>query len=1107
MFEAKSYKWYFENGCEIVPLKKPYDKRNDYSLTLLDIQADFSDFLAEEKNIISSDKLAKEEENGFNLQKKQFIQKETKKKSTIEREKYVYEIDYLWAYMEWHYSFEDEIKVQKNLIKDINKLKKVPKLFVSAHIIDGIINEMPKNENLCILKYTTYPNFYKKYNNELDILSKKSNNSIYNVCNYIYEVCDIADKSLTFANSPIINTTVKNVLSITKSGKKREDFNEENEKEEIEEDEIWQIYLSKTLKSINDQWLLICINDELKKIINNSGDIYFKMFNKYIKEYNEFITNHNYNITSNDKETSGNGNNSTHMSNSNMFKNEDKNNFFELNSHNNNLNLEKLKKYKINLIFSENKDINHIIYKLCTSLGRLNDVVLCTTNKTYNILMNDVDGTLAICLKSFFSKYYMSSDIENKIYSQEMENGTCNLKKMNSTSFNDDLIKTLSIMGLCKEKIILSEKATIFNNIELFYSYYLLVHSEALYRQSEGCKLVKEGLTYSEKETNEIDDGVIYISKKGIFENLQFSNEEICSYLMHMQKYSKNNMIYIKNKGFRYIKSEIIYEFLIKMMELISINDNLYEYQYVENPNKISNNNNNGELFDKYRSDLYKGLKKRHGITFLNIMKLIYDNIDDFNFLSTNKIGLEKYIILQLCWKCFDIENIHFEYFNIYYNYYFFYEYLNKGSSELTFESMLENYFVFLNNDEYIDETIVFLNLFKLHNIMSLNIIRSSGKVTIHSENLFTFDMDMFTYIKYVDENFQNFNSNLMDKIIQSFIKSYQFFLDYGYDRECVKKNVSNVFEGENSNTNSKETNEKDNFVDNGTENTIYKDRVLFRNNVILNVNNINHICNDNLMFEYFVVVKYFYSENSFSLLEKKIKKTVSMLNGTYNANQGGQNVHGHENYELSEKFENFSSSHLDNLADYDIHKKYNSNYSKSVKHNYCLNYKIFKYQTNSFPHIRLNNNYNDLLISVFTPLSLHCSIFRENVIYNKKNNSFQLIPSFLLKNNLRSCLTVLFALKNSYYSQEFYPFLNPLLNNKDMIGTIAVPPLRHCRTKFMEKENPKNVELFETENIISSTLNNTIKQCSNHAPSNKKITEKLWKLYNCNLPINNFNL
>ncbi|SBS94646.1 conserved Plasmodium protein, unknown function, partial [Plasmodium ovale curtisi] len=286
---------------------------------------------------------------------KNIMKKETKKKSTIEREKYVYEIDYLWAYMEWHYSFEDEIKVQKNLIKDINKLKKVPKLFVSAHIIDGIINEMPKNENLCILKYTTYPNFYKKYNNELDILSKKSNNSIYNVCNYIYEVCDIADKSLTFANSPIINTTVKNVLSITKSGKKREDFNEENEKEEIEEDEIWQIYLSKTLKSINDQWLLICINDELKKIINNSGDIYFKMFNKYIKEYNEFITNHNYNITSNDKGTSGNGNNSTHMSNSNMFKNEDKNNFFELNSHNNNLNLEKLKKYKINLIFSENK--------------------------------------------------------------------------------------------------------------------------------------------------------------------------------------------------------------------------------------------------------------------------------------------------------------------------------------------------------------------------------------------------------------------------------------------------------------------------------------------------------------------------------------------------------------------------------------------------------------------------------------------------------------------------------------------------------------------------------------------------------------------------------
>ncbi|CRH03707.1 conserved Plasmodium protein, unknown function [Plasmodium relictum] len=1034
MNTIKSYKWYLENGCEIVPLKKTYNKGEDYSLTLLDIQADFSDFLSEEKNILSDEKIVNQGENIFNIQKKQLTQKEI---STPQREKYVYEIDHLWAYIEWHYNFEDEIKVQKNLVSDVNKLRKIPKLYVSAHIIEGIINEMPKNENICILKYTTYSNFYQKYSSELENLKgEKKKNSIYDICNYIYEVCDIADKSLVFASSPVINTTIKNILSITKSGKKREDFNEEEEAEKITEDEIWQIYISNKIKSINDQWLLVSINEELKNIINNSGDIYFKIFNKYIKEHNDFIKIHDYNIM--------------RKNNNTVLKGKNRDNIFELNNQDNNLNLNKLNKYKINLIFSENKDINFILYKLCLNLGKMNDVVLCTKNKTYNILLNDIDGTLTICLKSFFSKYYKNSPIDSKNCSQPIQAYQNGIDKNNFFYKEEELIKTLSIMGLCKEKIILNQKATIFNNVELLFSYYLLVHNETLNNIDD-----------------EDDDGIIYISRKALFENLQFSNEEISSYLLHLQKYSNNNLLYIKNKGFRYIKSEIVYEFLIKMIELISINDNLYEHQYIEK-NKMKNN-----LFTKYQEDLHKVLKKKYGITFLNLFNLIYENLNEFEFLKKNKIPIEKYVILQLCLKSCDIENKNFEYFNLYYNYYFFYEYLNKNSNELTFEDIFENYLDFLHNDDHIDDTLVYFNLFKLHNIISLNILRSSGKVVIHSDKLFTFDMEMLTYIKYIDEIFRNFSSNLMDKIIQNFIKSYQFFLDYGYDKEKT-------------NTNSIDENKSKNFIHNNDiingkliNTDKYQNRVFFRDNIILNVNNINHICNDKYMFQYFIVVKYYYNENSFSLLEKKLKKFIKTIE------------------------ENFISSQV-MFSTSDLHQRFKTE-RKKLKSNYCLNYKIFKYQTTSFPHIRLNNNYNDLLNFVYTPLSIHFSIFHENVIYNKKRNSFQLIPSFLLKDNLRSCLTALFTFKSSYYSIEFYPFLNPLLNNKDLIGTIAVPPLRHCRTKLIEKENEKNIEFLETGNIIFSNLNDDIKNYKSSNNHNKKFVEKLCKLYNCNLPVNNF--
>ncbi|CRG93468.1 conserved Plasmodium protein, unknown function [Plasmodium gallinaceum] len=1037
MSTIKSYKWYLENGCEIVPLKRTYDKGEAYSLTLLDIQADFSDVLSEEKNIVNDEILINQGENIFNIQKKQFTQKEI---NTSHREKYVYEIDHLWAYIEWHYNFEDEIKVQKNLVSDVNNLKKIPKLYVSAHIIEGIINEMSKNENICILKYTEYSNFYEKYNSELENLKKKKKNSIYNICNYIYEVCDIADKSLVFANSPVINTTMKNVLSITKSGKKREDFNEEEETENITEDEIWQIYISNKIKSINDQWLLISINEELKDIINNSGDIYFKIFNRYIKEHNDIIKSHDYNIT----EKNSNSNNS--------FKRSSRNNIFELNNQNNHLNLNKLNKYKVNLIFSENKDINYILYKLCLNLGKMNDAVLCTKNKTYNILLNDIDGTLAICLKSFFSKYYKNTPMDNINSSHCIEANQNGLNRNNFFYKEEELIKTLSIMGLCKEKIILTQKATIFNNVELLFSYYLLVHNETLNNSDD-----------------EDDDGIIYISKKALFENLQFSNEEISSYLLHLQKYSNNNLLYIKNKGFRYIKSEIVYEFLIKMIELISINDNLYEYQYVEK-NKMKNN-----LFMKYQEDLHRVLKKRYGITFLNLFNLINENLNEFEFLKNNKIPIEKYVILQMCLKSCDIENKYFEYFNIYYNYYFFYEYLNKNSNELTFEDIYENYFDFLHNDNYINDTIIYFNLFKLHNIMSLNILRSSGKVAIHSDKLFTFDMEMPTYIKYIDEIFRNFNSNLMDKIIQNFIKSYQFFLDYGYDKG--KKNTNSIDENKNKDHMHNNDIKNEHILNNDK----YQNRVFFGDNIILNVNNISHICNDKYMFQYFIVVKYYYNENSFSLLEKKLKKFIKTVE------------------------DDFTNFHIKSHTS-DIHEKFKTNWEK-LKSNYCLNYKIFKYQTVSFPHIRLNNNYNDLLSSVYTPLSIHFSIFHENVIYNQKKNYFQLIPSFLLKDNLRSCLTALFTFKSSYYSIEFYPFLNPLLNNKDLIGTIAVPPLRHCRTKLIEKENEKNMEFLETGNILFSTLNDNIKNYKNSDNYNKKFVEKLCKLYNCNLPVNNFSM
>lgn len=795
-----------ENGCEIVPLKRACNRDYDYSLTVLDIQADFSEFLVEENNIISNDKIVKADESIFNIQKKQFLHKDM---NILEREKYVYEIDHLWAYIEWHYNFEDEIRLQRNLVSNINKLKKVPKLYVSAHIIEGVINEMSKNENICILKYTTFSSFYEKYKNELDNIKMKNKNSIYNVCNYIYEVCDIADKSLLFATSPIINTTMKNVLSITKSGKKREDFNEEAEKEIITEDEIWQIYLSKKIKCINDQWLLICINQELKKIIKESGDLYFKMFNRYIKEYNDFIKSHEYNTSEKNNDM-----NNMNIKNNNVSKNDSNNinrksniflkgtqkNIFEVNHINHQLNNEKLKKYKVNLIFSENKDINYILYKLCLNLGKFNDAVLCTKNKTYNILMNDIDGTLAICLQSFVSKYYRNNSMDNSDNMASNSTASCsvndNYNAISTTNFSDDmdeLIKNLSIMGLCKEKIVLTEKATIFNNIELLYSYYLIVQNEALDNDD-----AKSGLNiqnnvdnnennYDNNENNydnnenhydNNDDGIIYFSKKALFENLQFSNEEISSYLLHLQKYSTNNLIYIENKGFRYIKSEIIYEFIVKLIELISINDELYENQYVQRSHMENC------AFSKYQEDLYKNVRKRYGISFTNLMSIIYENMHEFEFLNKNKIPIEKYVILQLCWKCCDIENNHFEYFNIYYNYYFFYEYLNKSSNELSFENIFEEYLEFLKNDIYIDETIIYFNLFKLHNIMSLNILRSSGQVVIHSDKLFTFDMDIFTYIKYIDDNFKNFNSSLMDKIIQTFIKSYQFFLDFGYDKK-----------------------------------------------------------------------------------------------------------------------------------------------------------------------------------------------------------------------------------------------------------------------------------------------------------------------------------
>ncbi|GAW79663.1 hypothetical protein, conserved [Plasmodium gonderi] len=1084
MNKTRSYKWYLENGCEIVPLKRGCDGETNYSLTLLDIQADFSEFLIEEKNIISNEKVVSAEGNIFNIQKKQFSQNEKKSGST-EREKYVYEIDHLWAYMEWHYNFEDEIKVQKNLVCDINKLKKVPKLYVSAHIIEGTINEMPKNENICILKYTTYPSFYNKYKNELDELKGKSKNSIYNKCNYIYEVCDVADKSLVFANSPVINTTMKNILSITKSGKKREDFNEEEEKEDIIQDEIWQIYLSKNIKSVNDQWLLICINEELKDVIKNSGDIYFKIFNKHIKEYNDFLKSHNYS-TSEEKND---------MRSNSMFKNHhDRHNMFELNNNlNQNLNSDRFKKYKVNLIFSENKDINYILYKLCLNLGKFNDAVLCTKNKTYNILLNDIDGTLAICLKSFFSKYYKNNSMEknNSTFSFfPQQNGKMVSNEKDSEyptcegEVEEDLVKTLSIMGLCKEKIVLFEKATIFNNIELLFSYYLIVYSE--------CLSIREN-DVDEKEIidSDHDDGVIYFSKKALFENVQFSTEEICSYLLHLQKYSTNNLLYVKKKGFRYVKSEIIYEFLIKLIELISIHDDLYEHHPIDSGKM----DDGSSTFKKYKEDLHKVVKKRYGITLRNLINLVYENMNDFSFLKNYKIPMDMYVILQLCWKCCDIENKHFEFFTMYYNYHFFYEYLNKNSNELSFEYIFENYLEFMNNDSYVSDTVVHFNLLKLHNIMSLNILRSSGKVVIHSDKLFSFDMEIFTYIKYIDEIFRNFNSNLMDKIIQDFIKIYQFFLDYGYDRRgggAVGAEAVGGTVGANTKKCSKgcgDVNRHEHSID-ATNADIYKDRVLFRNSIILNVNNINHICNDNYMFEYFIVVKYYYSDNSFSLLEKKLKKFIYTVEQDFKSSQMTSTT-------------DFSSSESvtgENL--YEMRQNYKSNWEKA-KSNYCLNYKIFKYQTTSFPHIRLSNNYNDLISSVYTPLSIHCSIFHGNVIYNKKRNSFQLIPSFLLKENLRSSLTALFTIKNSYFAQEFYPFLNPLLNNKDLIGTIAVPPRRHCRTKLIEKENEKNVEFLDTGNIVLSTLNSDMKNYKQFSGYKKTFVEKLCKLYNCNLPVN----
>ncbi|KAI4839987.1 hypothetical protein MKS88_001339 [Plasmodium brasilianum] len=1142
MNEMKSYKWH---GCEIVPLKKAEGGGSEHSLMLLDMQADFSEFLDEEKNIIGNEKIVNEEGGGtFNMHKNHFLQRERKKRnSTNEKEKYVYEIDHLWGYMEWHYNFEDEIKVQKNLVENINKLRKIPKLYVSAHIIEGAVNEMSKNENICILKYTTYPSFYQKYNKDLDKLKESSGkNSIYNVCNYIYEVCDIADKSLVFANSPVINTTMRNILSITKSGKKREDFNEAEDLECISEDEIWQIYLSKKIKCINDQWLLICINHELKNIIKYSGDIYFKIFNKYIKEYNDFLKSYNYNSTVGREDihravssTSRNSTNKGYMasinsssSNSNIrggdncaYITNTRHNAFEVNCTSNNLNLEKLKKYKVNLIFSDNKDINHILYKLCLNMGKFNDAVLCTKNKTFNILMNDIDGTIAICLKSFLSKYYGCGDrgaqwdgINEGV---KAENGVSGTSGTHTVHDDEELVKTLSIMGLCKEKIVLTEKATIFSNVELLFSYYMIVDRESLYRAEDSTK--RSGNNHNnnnsycdgeeeEEEEQKDDDGVIYISKKALFENLQFSNEEISSYLLHLQKYSTNNLLYIKNKGFRYVKSEIICEFLIKIIELISINDSLYEYQNIEKGKGMKN-----MLFQKYQQDLHKVIKKKKsGISLLNIINLIYENINDFSFLKKNKIAIEPYIILQLCWKCCDIENKHFEYFTIYYNYYFFYEYLNKQSEDLSYEDIFENYLEFLENDEYINDTIVYINLFKLHNVMALNILRSSGKVVIHSEKLFTFDMEMYTYVKYIDEIFRSFNSNLMDIIIQDFIRSYQFFLDFGYEKgkHNSKENFTPGKEGlvgeekdvkgRKSGNYNEYNNDNDDDVDHVGQSSnqklsngdIYKNRVLFRNNIILGVNNINHICNDNYMFEYFIVVKYYYSENNFALLEKRLKKFIKTVEEDFMNTQlissgGGGNI-----------------TDDTNTSAYDMNKNYRSNLDK-LKSNYCLNYKIFKYQTTSFPHIRLTNNYNDLLKFVYTPLSIHCSIFHENVIYNKKRKIFQLIPSFLLKDNLRSCLTALFTFKTSYYAQEFYPFLNPLLNNKDLIGTIAVPPLRHCRTKLIEKENKKNIEFLEVGNIVFSSLNKDIRNYSKSTEHKKKFIEKLCKLYNCNLPVNNF--
>ncbi|ANQ06858.1 Uncharacterized protein PCOAH_00010570 [Plasmodium coatneyi] len=1040
---TRSYKWYLENGCEIVPLKRGISRESDYSLMLLDIQADFSEFLMEEKNIISDEKLVNQEGNIFNLQKNQCTQKK-KNAGLTEREKYVHEIDHLWAYMEWHYNFEDEIKVQKSIVSDVGKLRKVPRLYVSAHIIDGIIHEMSKNENICMLKYTTYDSFYNKYGNEMEKVMNQNERTIYNRCNYIYEVCDVADKSLVFASSPIINTTIKNVLSITKSGKKREDFNEEHEeKEDIVQDEIWQIYLSKRIKCINDQWLLICINQEVKDIIKNGGHIYFKIFNKYIKEYNDFLKSHNYNTSEN--------NNDIHSSS--MFGgHHDRHNMFEMNNGpNESLNSEKLKKYRVNLIFSGNKDINYILYKLCLNLGKFNDAVLCTKNKTYNILLNDIDGTLAICLKSFFSKYY----------------GNC--AEGANNAMEEELVKTLSIMGLCKEKLVLSEKPTIFSNIELLFQYYLIVHSESLEVEigQNGC-------------ANQ--DGVIYLSRKALFGNLQFSTEEICSYLLHVQKYSTNNLLFVKNRGFRYVKSEIIYEFLVKVIELVSIHDELYTHHHIERGRESI------PSFKKYREDLHRVVRKRYGITLQSLVNLIQQNETEFAFLQNNKIPMDTYVILQLCWKCCDIENKHFDFFSLYYNYYFFYEYLNKHSEELSFEGIFDHYLHFLDDDSKVGDTVVYFNLYKLHNIMSLNVLRSSGKVVIHSDELFTFDMDMFTYVKYIDEMFRNFNSNLMDKMIQDFIKSYQFFLDYGYDRGVSSDKLHPVAGTDTA------TDAPDDMGTTTTGADIYKDRVLFRNNNILNVSNIKHICNDSCMFEYFIVVKYYYTDNTFSLLEKKLKKFIHSVE------------------------EDFASAHMTSATDYsssgsgtgaretsyEMRQNYKANWKKA-KSNYSLNYKIFKYQTTSFPQIRLSNNYNELLCSVYTPLSIHFSIFHENVIYNKKQNSFQLIPSFLLKENLRSCLTALFTFKNSYFAQEFYPFLNPLLNNKDLIGTIAVPPLRHCRTKLIERENEKNLEFLETGNIVLSTLNSDMKSYTKDGAHCRKFVEKLCKLYNCNLPVNSF--